>query len=211
VVYKGARYAKDAHTRWRQILEAVHSNSLRRGGERSMEEEPTTPMEEEPTTPEVPESQTVEQRLDQLERENRRLKLAGIVVVVLGGAALLWALSQLVGRTVEARRFILRDSGGEKRAEITVSSEGMAGLWLYDKSGNFRATFTVSPAGAPDIVLFDETGRNRAEFGLLPDSSPGIALSEPGGVASVGILVTQDGLPHFTLTDKTGKVLVKVP
>jgi hypothetical protein len=24
-------------------------------------------------------------------------------------------------------------------------------------------------------------------------------------------LVTQDGLPHFTLTDKTGKLLVKVP
>lgn len=168
-------------------------------------------MDEKPTTTEVPESQTVEQRLDQLERENRRLKLAGIVVVVLGGAALLWALSQLVGRTVEARRFILRDSGGEKRAEITIGSEGKAGLWLYDKTGKFRATFTVTATGAPDIILYDENGRNRAEFGLLPDNSPGIALSEPGGIASVGILVTQDGLPHFTLTDKTGKLLVKVP
>jgi len=168
-------------------------------------------MEEEPTTAEAPAPQTVEQRLEQLERENRRLKLAGMIVVVLGGATLLWILGQLVGRTVEARRFILRDSGGEKRAEIAIGSEGMAGLWLYDKNGKFRATLTVTGAGTPDLVLYDENGRNRAEFGLLPDSSPGLALSEQGGVASVGILVTQDGSPHFTLADKTGKVLVKVP
>ena len=168
-------------------------------------------MEEEPTIPEAPPAQTVEQRLEQLERENRRLKLVGMIVAVLGGAALLWILSQLVGRTVEARRFILRDSGGEKRAEIAIGSEGMAGLWMYDKSGKFRATFTVTGAGTPGIVLYDENGRNRAEFGLLPDNSPGIALSEQGGIASVGILVTQDGLPHFTLADKTGRVLVKAP
>jgi len=178
LVYKGARDGKDVHARWRQILEAVHSNLLRRGGERSMDEKPTTT--------EVPESQTVEQRLDQLERENRRLKLAGIVVVVLGGAALLWALSQLVGRTVEARRFIFRDWGGEKRVEITIGSEGKAGLWLYDKTGKFRATFTVTATGAPDIILYDENGRNRAEFGLLPDNSPASPFRSRAGLPASG-------------------------
>jgi len=160
---------------------------------------------------EVPEEKTVAQRLEVLERENRRLKLMGIVALVLGGAAVLWGLVQMTSKTVEARAFILRDSTGGKRAEIAVSAEGLGGLWLYDKTGKFRATFAVSPAGAPGIVFYDDAGRNRAEFALLADNSPGIALSEEGGIASVGIIVARDGLPHFRLVDKAGKVLVNVP
>jgi|ERR1700735_2936838 len=95
--------------------------------------------------------QRLHERLDALEKQNRRLKL-------IVGAALLAAsslgLMGLAGppRTVEAEKFVLRD--GQGRPRITIGAPRSSGaavglqseepaIWITDEKGQDRAILTM--------------------------------------------------------------------
>jgi len=101
-------------------------------------------------------------RLEKLERQNRQMKLAGAVALVLAASVVL--MGQVpVTRTVEANQFILKDGDGKVRADLAVNANG-AGLTLYDPSGKVRAMLTVTPAG-PGLSLHDAKGHSRVLVG----------------------------------------------
>ncbi len=107
---------------------------------------------------------TVEQRIWLLERQHRRLRLAFILVVAFGAVG----LGGLVADTysppilplwIEARRFLLVDAEGTRRAELWPG-----GFAFWDDNDNLRAILSVSPDGTA-FYLNDENGKKRLVLG----------------------------------------------
>jgi hypothetical protein len=107
-------------------------------------------------TAQAPELGAVVARLEKVERQNRRLRGAGIAVVVLAAAGLLMGQAMPKARIVEAEGFVLKDGAGKVRAELAVT-EDRPGLALYDENGKPRAVLSVGKAG-PGLGLYDENG-----------------------------------------------------
>ncbi|HYB71597.1 MAG TPA: hypothetical protein VEH80_13040, partial [Candidatus Bathyarchaeia archaeon] len=88
-------------------------------------------------------------RLERLERENRRLKLLGLLAAV--GLASLTVMGQTaptqVANAVEAERFVLRDAGGHVRGTLGLRPDGAAALTLADDTQQDRAILSVTPQG----------------------------------------------------------------
>ena len=142
----------------------------------------------------------IEQRFERLERENRRLKLAGAAVVaVLLAVALVGAvMPQEIPEIVEARQFRVIDENGERRA--MMSTDGIAyfdenvqmrglmytdGITYYDENGQWRSTMETNR-----IAYFDENGQWRGQmirrYGHLVDEDTAdlAALLEPSATES---------------------------
>jgi hypothetical protein len=99
----------------------------------------------------------MEERLDRLERENRRLKRAGVVVLALIGAVVL--MGHVVGeKVIEAERFVLLDSSGQPRAVLAVAKSG-SGLYLYDEKGKLRAGLVGGTADGTGLRVYDQKGK----------------------------------------------------
>jgi len=177
------------------------------------------------------------QRLDRLERENRRLKISGaILLLALAAVGVMGqVLPKAVPKVVEAERFVLRDAKGRVLAIWGTEASGTPGLHLYDLNGKPRAGLAVVGAdGTPRLVLADQNGKARAVLRVGADGTPALALADQnekarGGLA-VGadgtpglhlfdqnekpravLLVRADGTPGLGLFDKDGKVIWKVP
>ncbi len=98
----------------------------------------------------------MEERLSRLERENRRLKRAG--AVVLGVIAALLLMGHVVGeKVVEAERFVLLGPNGEPRAVLAVAKGG-SGLYLYDNTGRLRAGLVGGTANETGLHVYDQNG-----------------------------------------------------
>jgi hypothetical protein len=78
----------------------------------------------------------VRERLIKLERQNRRLKQTGAAALIV--AASLFPMGQASRtKTVEANEFVLRDSGGNVRARLSVDDKTLgASLVLSEKNGS---------------------------------------------------------------------------
>ncbi len=117
------------------------------------------------------------ERLEVLERQNRRLRRAGLVVMVLAGAALLIGQAQPKWK-VEAKRFVLKDASGSVRAELGIAEHGPL-LAFYDANGTRRAVLGIAEKG-PGLFIFDTTEKRRAALGVA-DQGPVIALFDGDG------------------------------
>ena len=104
------------------------------------------------------ETTVVDARLDKLEQDNRRLKLAtGALLLVLAAAPLVGAMMpQQIPDVVRARRCVVYDESDKIRT--TINEHGVA---YADENGNPRAM--ISPLG---IVYWDE---NFNEVWCAPD------------------------------------------
>jgi hypothetical protein len=102
----------------------------------------------------------IQGRLLQLEKQNRRLKQLGIVVLIV--PALLLVMGQAPSKkTVEANEFILRDSNANVRVKLAMSDTAAG-----------TAAGTV-----PEIVVFDAKGNTIAR---MSGGSGGKTRSEIG-------------------------------
>ena len=94
------------------------------------------------------------QRLERLDRDNRRLKTIGAAVLVLAAALGAIYATQPVPQKITARELDILDSGGRMRASVT-----------------------------PDGISFwDVHGANWATFGSLTGSAVGLTISDRGSV-----------------------------
>ncbi len=127
----------------------------------------------------TPDLAAVVARLEKVERQNRRLRGAGIAVVAVAAAGLL--MGQAVPRApiVEAEGFVLTDARGIVRAKLAM-----------DK-------------GRPMVALTDEYGMPR--IGLIVDKDgPMVALGDENGMPRVELSVGKEG-PRLFLADANGK------
>ena len=120
----------------------------------------------------------LEERVGRLERENRRLKAAGgVVLLLLGSVFLLGQASPDVVDEIKARRISIYDENGKLRAAL--ASEGMG---IYDENQKERVSLNSVGLG-----ISDENGELRAAVGsaglVLQDENERRALLISGGLA----------------------------
>ena len=132
-------------------------------------------------TPQTSDMQSVLERLDKLERQNRRVKQLALAALLPIGAVLLMGQCTPRGRTVEAEKFIVRDPRGRLQAEFASTEYGPA-LSLYDKSG--KARVGLDAAAAPGLKLYDPSGWPQAELTTQPEGAF-LSLSGTDGHSSV--------------------------
>jgi hypothetical protein len=102
------------------------------------------------------ETETLIHRLEKVERENRRIKLAGIVVLTLIATILLTGLS-VDDPVIGAEAFTLVDGQGEMRAVFAMVNNEPT-LALFDTEGKVRAGIMVAQ-NSPRLILYAEDGK----------------------------------------------------
>jgi len=112
--------------------------------------------------------ENLSQRLDRVERENRRLKQAGVAALAVIGAVVLmgqgtWKTAPpgKPGKIVGAEQFIVHDARGGVRAELGTLPNGTVRLVLYDRGnpGETRVVLSAGSEGSPALTFSDEAGK----------------------------------------------------
>ena len=167
-----------------------------------------------------PTMETLARRLDRVERENRRLKQAGVVVLaVIGAVVLMGQATGNVAKVVEAEKFVLRDADGKGRARLESLPSGLVRLALLDKDENIQSVLGVG-VGRPSLVL---AGRNnktilttsflsvsgkgrksRLTLAVLPSGEQSLVLTDNTGRTRAELAIEVDGSSTFGLFDRTG-------
>jgi hypothetical protein len=148
--------------------------------------------------------QAIVQRLEGLERQNRRLKLAAIATVTVVGALLLMGQAR-PARTIEAERFVVKDSSGAVRAQLAAEGTDVR-LVLYDTKGESRASLYVVPDG-PGLML---TGSGQKPYVRLSMSEKrgdsGLEIADANAVKRAALLFHphEEGEPCLVLQDANG-------
>ncbi len=124
------------------------------------------------------------QRVEKLEKANRRLKLAGVLALTLVGCLLLLGVAS-PKRTVEAERFILLDANGKPRVRLRMRAEG------------------------PELGLYDANRKTRVALGMTPNG-PKLGLLDANGNLQVILGAEAEG-PRLVLFDANGKVIFTAP
>jgi hypothetical protein len=153
-------------------------------------------------------------RLEQLERDNRRLRryttiTLVVTAMVLGlGAALIWysVRSGLPGSplTVSARQFLLRDSRGTIRGAWGLGEDGAVRLVLSDDGGRQRVRLSLLRDGSAGLSFADSADRKLAVLGLLADATTNLALTDPAGIPRIVLGVSPNGSSNLVFADRSG-------
>jgi hypothetical protein len=166
---------------------------------------------------------TLEQRLDNLERSNRKMR-AGLVMCLLVAIALFTiAARPTVPKVLEAEKIVLRDTNGNERGQL-FANEKSWGLVLYTESGQ-QALGLVASTALNGLLISDQSGyarqtltsdRNQSTWGIfhpgsklaqieITDKLEGteIVLRDRSDVQRVELAVTDKG-PGLALSDANG-------
>jgi hypothetical protein len=148
------------------------------------------------------------ERLERLERSNRRLKVSGLVVLLGLAAVGLMGQARPALQTVEAQEFVVKDAGGVVRARLGASQSG-ASLNLAHEGG--RANLVVSGARSQGahLVVTDSAGRVKSLLLVNPESvglylSP-VDASGPPRSPRVVFEVLNQGTGGFAFYDRNGQ------
>jgi hypothetical protein len=131
------------------------------------------------------------QRVARLERQNRKLKMAGLGIV-LGMAAFLLMGAARAPKIVEAEKIVILDLHG--RARITIGTPAFAG-----------AAADTNPDD-PMIWLTDEKGADRAML-----ANDGLSFANGKGRPTVRLSSDPNGLSGLKLYGADGKVSWSAP
>jgi hypothetical protein len=128
-------------------------------------------------------------RLERLERELRRWRLGGLMLVALAIVAVAGAMAQPPAR--------------ETRVET---------LRIVQQDGRERIVLTAVP-GVPDMTFLDPAGNTRLTLDIADDSKPVLAISESGAARGRLTLGIENGSPILQLYDREGtrRVTIGVP
>jgi hypothetical protein len=112
---------------------------------------------------------TLEQRIEDLERQNRRLGwwllLAPVAALLLGAGAA--EVKDWKGKSVTAEKFILVDADGKERAAVLLTGkDGEPALELYNKDHTLLLNAGKSEVnGVGFIQFFDGSGKFKGGVG----------------------------------------------
>lgn len=151
-------------------------------------------------------------RLEKVEKENRRMKRAGLACLLVGACLVVMGQARPAATTVQAQSFILQDASGTKRAELLLEagapgSEPSPVLRFLDGKGG--EALSLSPtrlelAGksdlGPDILLDDAKGTPRVDLGL-EHNLPFVILNDEKGIVREDMGLER-GDPAFVINDE---------
>jgi hypothetical protein len=141
---------------------------------------------------------TIMQRVEKLEKQNRRMKQIGITLIMVAASLLSMGQKSAVQRTVEANEFVLIDGNGHRRAAL--GSYGKAGdpsFSLLDEKGAVRMLLLLDkhdPSlslynGRSSILALGYGGRGTSPFqamaGSMAGDGPYIMMADKEGFQAV--------------------------
>jgi hypothetical protein len=148
------------------------------------------------------------ERIERLERDARRWKRGAAV------AALVVAATGVMGhastRTLDAHRFVLRDSGNRARAELAMDGDRSLALRFKDETGMPRLTMGIE-GDAAVIVLNDKTSKPRATLTVLAHGAPSLTMYDESGKSRADVSLSREGTPAVSLLDRDGLTKWKTP
>lgn len=165
-------------------------------------------------TTQVQDLQSVVERLQKLEGENRTLKRAFTLLLVAVGCALMMGQAAPKSRMLEAEKLILTDASGSTRAELAVLPGGPA-LRFFNSERKVRALY-----GGGGLSLFDTEER---QLPLASFGASGLSFGDGskytislGGYSALARATAEPRLAlyegnggHITLSvDKSGPLLL---
>jgi hypothetical protein len=132
---------------------------------------------------------SIEERLARLERENRRLKVAGLLVLLMAASVFLMGQARPAQR-ITAQAFTLTDQGGAIIGEFKVNDTGMPVLTMYYPD---QAEPTIALRLYENVVQLPaerqgEITRSAAMMVNRPNGTGGVNLDAAGDRASVQVL-----------------------
>jgi hypothetical protein len=141
--------------------------------------------------------QAVLERLEKLEKERKRSRLVGALLVLLSAVILFGGAAQPPPHTLAADEFILRDSLGRTRASLSVDSKVVA-LAFFDETGRKQMLLKATT---------DNTGHGHASLGLGEGGANAryiLAGTDPEGdlatISDGGVLLGAKDKTHVLLS-----------
>jgi hypothetical protein len=119
---------------------------------------------------------TVEERLARLERENRRLKRVGGVVIVLclvcvsAGAYL-----------AQSDPVKVEDAAGTTRVQLTMTDSDESAMELFDRAGVRRIFIGENTDKRPNMTFYDGRGLRRIFLGFTTNGQPNLTFYDADG------------------------------
>ncbi len=157
-----------------------------------------------------PTMETLARRLDLVERENRRLKRAGVMALA-AIAALMLMGQAMQSKVVEAEQFVVRDASGRVHAVLGTVNKRAVSLALIDKNGKPRVVLGVNPDGAPRVHLYDKNNTTRAALSTTAEGIPGLGLYDRNEKVRVALELLPGDTPALIFANKAGKVIWSAP
>ena len=158
-------------------------------------------------------------RIEDLSRENRRLRRLWMGTVV-SGALLLGLATALVIVTarhglpgtvadvIEAREFLLRDPSGAVRGSWASGDKGSIRFQLQAPGSKAGLSLAVLEGGASGITVRDSAGRSRAVLGLLPDQTVSMLFADENGTTRTVLSLVPGGSSTLVFADRSGSAKV---
>jgi hypothetical protein len=145
---------------------------------------------------ENPTLKALSERIARLEKQNRKLKQAGVFVLLAFGSVFLMGqvkpakvVQVTVSKALEAGKFILKDGRGKKRAELGLFVDRPA-LVFYDDAEKASLSLGAEPDGS-GLTLYDQDSQKAA---ALNYSSNGPVLTLfAAGAKRLNLSVTSQG------------------
>jgi hypothetical protein len=148
------------------------------------------------------------QRLERLERSNRRLKLGGLAVLI--GLAALGVMGQARPplQVVEAQEFVVKDAGGVVRARLGASPSAVS-LSLSQEGGRANLVVSGGRGQGAHLAVADSAGKVKGLLLLSPETvglylSPVDATGPPRSPRVVFEVLNQ-GTGGFAFYDRNGQ------
>jgi hypothetical protein len=180
-----------------------------------------------------PISSRVLQRLEKVERQNRRLKMAGITALVLlmltvAGLGVLWTHPQPPGSRLAAEELVIRGKDGVARARLGGEA-GAVRLDLLDQEGKPRAALALAANGEPSLSLAGRDqemqtmmgekqgtmrlewlarGKPRLTLSLGPEGRPSLAMLDQNQKPRADLTLGADDEPGLNFLDEEGSLRV---
>jgi hypothetical protein len=158
-------------------------------------------------------------RIEELARENRRLRRLWMGTVV-SGALLLGLATALVivtaqhglpgtiANVIEAKQFVLRDGQGNIRGSWSTSENGSMRLSLQAPKSKAGLSLAALADGASGITVRDSAGRSRAVVGLLPDQTVSLLFADENGTTRTVLSLVRGGSSTLVFADRSGDAKV---
>jgi hypothetical protein len=144
--------------------------------------------------PEAPSMQVMLDRLEKLERQNRRLKQIGAAVLVTLSSLMLMAQTTS-HKVLEAGSFVLIDQNGKHSAELSTAG-GLPGLTIY---GTGKGNVWIGAGNDGPFVSLEALGGGMAGTLLtLKANERGAHVSLSGRSGSAWLELSKSG-PHVSL------------
>jgi hypothetical protein len=167
-----------------------------------------------PATAQIRAEAAIVHRLEELERDNRRLRRYTTMTAV--GVAMLLGLSVVLlyfyggpglpgsAQIVTGRQFVLRDASGNVRGVWGTAKDGSVRIALSDPRGKQRVRLSLLEDGSAGLTFADTLDRKLAVLGLLPDLTTTLALTDGAGIPRAVLGVAADGSSNLVFADGAG-------